>query len=88
MGVTGGRTPANRRSRPESGRWSAMLARAAALIVLVLYVAGIAANRWLDRRIGPGGGNPVEDAIVVVGFGLFALVGAVLAARRPGNLIG
>jgi len=88
VGVTGGRTPANRRSRPESGRWSAMLARAAALIVLVLYVAGIAANRWLDRRIGPGGGNPVEDAIVVVGFGLFALVGAVLAARRPGNLIG
>ena len=65
-----------------------MLARAAALIVLVLYVAGIAANRWLDRRIGPGGGNPVEDAIVVVGFGLFALVGAVLVARRPGNLIG
>ena len=57
-------------------------------MVLVLYVAGIAANRWLDRRIGPGGGNPVEDAIVVVGFGLFALVGAVLVARRPGNLIG
>ena len=57
-------------------------------MVLVLYVAGIAANRWLDRRIGPGGGNPVEDAIVVVGFGMFALVGALLVARRPGNLIG
>jgi hypothetical protein len=57
-------------------------------MVLVLYVAGIAANRWLDRRIGPGGGNPVEDAIVAVGFGMFALVGALLVARRPGNLIG
>ena len=57
-------------------------------MVLVLYVAGIAANRWLDRRIGPGGGNPVEDAIVAVGFGMFAVVGALLVARRPGNLIG
>ena len=53
-------------------------------MVLVLYVAGIAANRWLDRRIGPGGGNPVADVIVAVGFGMFAL----LVARRPGNLIG
>jgi hypothetical protein len=57
-------------------------------MVLVLYVAGIAANVWLDRRIGPGGGNPVEDVIVSVGFGMFAVVGALLVARRPGNLIG
>jgi hypothetical protein len=88
VGVTGGRTPANRRTRPESGRWSAMLARVAAAMVLVLYIAGIAANRWLDRRIGPGGGNPVEDAIVAVGFGMFAVVGALLVARRPGNPTG
>ena len=88
MGVTGGRTPANRPTRPESGRWSAMLARVAAALVLVVYVVSIAANTWLDRRIGPGGGNPVEDVIVRVGFGLFALVGALLVTRRPGNLIG
>ena len=57
-------------------------------MVFVLYVAGIAANRWLDRRIGPGGGNPVADVIVAVGFGMFALLVALLVARRPGNLIG
>jgi hypothetical protein len=82
------RTPANQRTRPPSGRWSAMLARVAATLVLIVYVAGIAANVWLDRRIGPGGGNPVEDVVVRVGFGIFALVGALLVARRPGNPIG
>jgi hypothetical protein len=65
-----------------------MLARVAALMVLVLYVAGIAANVWLDRLIAPSGDSPVEDAIVVVGFGMFAAVGALLVARRPGNPIG
>ena len=70
-----------------SGR-KALFARLAAATVLVLYVAGIATNAWLDRRIGPGGGNPLEDVIVRAGFGMFALVGALLVARRPGNLIG
>ncbi|MDQ3318286.1 MAG: hypothetical protein M3522_13280, partial [Actinomycetota bacterium] len=31
---------------------------------------------------------PVEDAIVVVGLGMFTVVGALLVARRPGNPIG
>ncbi len=74
-------------SAAPSGR-KVLFARLAALMVIVLYVAGIAANRWLDRRIGPGGGNPVEDVIVSVGFGMFALVGALLVARRPGNPTG
>jgi hypothetical protein len=65
-----------------------MLARAAALMVLIAYVAGIAANAWLDRFIGPSGEDPVEDAIVIVGFGMSAVVGALLVARRPGNPIG
>ena len=65
-----------------------VFARVVAGLVVLLYVAGIAANRWLDRRIGPGGGNPVEDAIMSVGFGMFALVGALLVARRPKNPIG
>ena len=58
------------------------------MMVLVLYVAGIAANVWLDRLIAQRGDSPVEDAIVVVGFGMFAAVGALLVARRPGNPIG
>jgi hypothetical protein len=65
-----------------------LFARLAALAVLVLYVAGIVAIVWLDRRIDQDSGNPVEDAIVTVGFGMFAVVGALLVARRPGNPIG
>ena len=86
MGVTGARTPANRRTRFESGRRYARLARMAALAVLVAYVAGTAANVWLDRLMTSSGDHPVEDAIVVVGFGMFAVVGALLVARRPGTL--
>jgi hypothetical protein len=65
-----------------------LLGRPAAAAVLVLYVASTAANVWLDRGVGPGRGNPVEDAIVSVGFGMCAAVGALLVARRPGNPIG
>jgi hypothetical protein len=65
-----------------------LLGRLAAAAVLVLYVASTAANVWLDRSVGPGRGNPVEDAVVSVGFGMFAAVGALLVARRPGNPIG
>ncbi len=65
-----------------------LFARLAASMVIVFYVVGIASNAWLDLRIGPSGGNPVEDAIVTVGFGMFAVVGALLVARRPGNPIG
>ena len=74
-------------SAAPSGR-KVLLARLAALGVLVFYVVGIAANAWLDRIIGPRGGDSVEDAIVFVGFGTFAVVGALLVARRPGNPIG
>ena len=59
-------------------RLGPLLGRLAASMVLVFYVAGIAANAWLDRIIGPRGGDPVEDAIVFVGFGTFAVVGALL----------
>jgi len=56
--------------------------------VLVLYVAGIAVKVWLDHLIEARTRNPWEDAVVSVGFGMFAAVGALLVARRPGNPIG
>jgi hypothetical protein len=65
-----------------------LFARLAASMVIVFYVAGITANTWLDRLIGPRSGNPAEDAIIVVGFGMFTVVGALLVARRPENPIG
>jgi hypothetical protein len=89
VAVTGAPAPANRRTRPPSGRRYVMLARVAAALVLVAYVAGIAANAWLDRLIRPGSGDhPAESVIIVVGFGMFTLVGALLVARRPGNPVG
>ncbi len=53
-----------------------------------VYVAGIVATAWLERRIGLGGETTVEDVMLSVGFGMFAVVGAVLVAKRPGNPIG
>ncbi len=70
-----------------SGR-KVLFARLAASMVIVIYVAGIAANAWLDRLIDPQSGDPVEDAIAVVGLGMYAVVGALLVARRPENPIG
>ncbi len=66
----------------------ALFARLAAVLVLLAYLAGIVANAWLDRSTGPRDGNSAEDAILFVGFGMFAVVGALLVALRPGNPIG
>ncbi len=69
-----------RRTRP-------FVARVAALLVLLVYVAGICANAWLERRLGLQSEDP-EDVVLFVGFGLFAAVGALLVAKRPDNPIG
>jgi hypothetical protein len=67
---------------------SAPLARLAALLVLVVYVAGLSVNAWLERRIGLRGENSLEDMVLFVGFGMFAVVGALLVAKRSDNTIG
>ena len=53
-----------------------------------VYVAGTFATAWLERRIGLEGEAPVEGVMLSVGFGMFAVVGALLVAKRPGNPIG
>jgi signal transduction histidine kinase len=65
-----------------------LLARAVAWLVVPLYVAGISALVWLERLLGVQDENPAEGMVIAVGFGAFAVVGAVLVARRPANLIG
>jgi len=60
----------------------------AALLVLVVYAAGLSVTVWLERRIGPQGENSLEDLVLFVGFGMFAVVGALLVAKRPDNRIG
>jgi hypothetical protein len=67
---------------------SASLARLAALLVLVVYAAGLSVSAWLERRIGLQGESSMEDLVLFVGFGMFAVVGALLVAKRPDNTIG
>ena len=67
---------------------SASLARLAALLVLVVYAAGLSVSAWLERRIGSQGESSMEDLVLFVGFGMFAVVGALLVAKRPDNLVG
>ena len=59
-----------------------------AWLVVPVYVAGTFATAWLERRVGRGFEGPVEDVMLSVGFGMFAVVGALLVATRPGNPIG
>jgi hypothetical protein len=65
-----------------------LVARGAALLVLLVYVVGISANGWLERRLGLQSEHPAEDVVLFVGFSLFAAVGALLMAKRPDNPIG
>ena len=67
---------------------SPLLARAVAWLVVLLYLAGMCVTIWVERRLGFQDENPVEDVLMLAGFGMFAVVGAVLVARRPGNVIG
>ena len=88
MSVRETREPGNQQTLPTSGRRSPLVARAAAGLVVAAYVVGMAAIVLLERRTGLGGENPVEDLVIFGGFGMFAVVGALLVAKRPGNPIG
>jgi hypothetical protein len=53
-----------------------------------LYVASVCAMYLLERSAGVPPAYPMEDVVIRVGFGAFAVVGAVLVAKRPTNIIG
>jgi len=68
-----------------------LVARAVAWLTVPLYVAGICASTLLTRGAGFRSENPVENlqsVAIDVGFGAFAVVGAMLVAKRPTNPIG
>ena len=88
MSVAGGGAAGGRRARTTPGGRSAPLARVVALLVLLLYGAGLCVNAWLERRLDLRGENTLEDLVLFVGFGMFAVVGALLMAKRPDNLVG
>ncbi len=57
-------------------------------LIVPFYVAGICTSFVLQHRAGLPGDDSVENALLLVGFSAFAVVGAVLVAKRPTNAIG
>ena len=68
------------------------IGRLAGWLIIPLYVAGNCAFYLLRQGAGLGNGanllDDVEGMVLNVGFGAFAVVGALLVAKRPTNLIG
>jgi hypothetical protein len=73
-------------ARPR-GRRSLFTLVVAWLVVLV-YATGILLTTWLEQRLHVRDDPLLEDALLIAGFGAFAVVGALLVAKRPTNVIG
>lgn len=73
-------------SQSRSG-WNSLI-RAIAWLMVIFYVAASAANVWLENRLHLADRHPAQDVLLLVGFGTFAVVGALLVAKRPGNPVG
>jgi hypothetical protein len=63
-------------------------ARVAGWFIVGLYAAGVCANLWLEGRLGLLDENPLQGIVLLVGFGAFAVVGALVVAKRPANPVG
>jgi hypothetical protein len=52
-----------------------------------LFIAGMGSIFWQQHRFGLAHDSSVEDILVLLGFGGFAVVGALLVAKRPNNSV-
>jgi hypothetical protein len=57
-------------------------------LIVSVYVAGVCISYVLQRRAGLLDDNSVENAVLLLGFSAFAVVGALLVTKRPTNAIG
>ena len=57
-------------------------------LIVALYVAGVCTSYLLERSAGLPFEHPVENVALIVGFGAFGVVGSLLVAKRPTNIIG
>jgi hypothetical protein len=57
-------------------------------LIVTLYAAGVCANLWFESRLGLLDKDPLEGVVLLVGFGAFAMVGAMVVAKRPANPVG
>ena len=68
------------------------LARVAGWLIVPLYVASLCTSNFLTYSVDPWSSRPlidnVQGVMLDVGFGAFAVVGALLVTRRPSNAIG
>jgi hypothetical protein len=71
----------NRRTLP-------FVARVAGWLIVPLYIAGVCTAYVLQRHAGLPTEHPVEHVVLIVGFGAFGVVGSLLVAKRPTNLVG
>jgi hypothetical protein len=73
-------------ARPRGRR--SLLALVVAWLIVLVYATGILLTIWLEHRLHVRDDPLLEDALLIAGFGAFAVVGALLVAKRPTNLIG
>jgi hypothetical protein len=73
-------------ARPRGRR--SLFARVVAWLVILAYATGILLTNWLEQRLHVRDDPLLEDALLIAGLGAFAVVGALLVAKRPTNLIG
>jgi hypothetical protein len=64
------------------------VARVAGWLIVPLYIAGVCTAYVLQRHAGLPTEHPVEHVVLIVGFGAFGVVGSLLVAKRPTNLVG
>jgi len=64
------------------------LALVVAWLIVLVYATGILLTIWLEHRLHLRDDPLLEDALLIAGFGAFAVVGALLVANRPANPVG
>ncbi len=63
-------------------------ASVAGWFIVALYAAGVCANLWFEGRLGLLDEDPLQGVVLLVGFGAFAVVGALVVPRDPSRLGG
>src|SRR5215208_2134990 len=71
-----------------SRRTLLFVARVAGWLIVPLYVAGICTSYLFRRSASLPNEHPLENVVLWIGFGAFAVVGSLLVAKRPTNASG
>ena len=69
-------------------RTLAYVGRVAGWLIVPLYVACVCASYLLEWTGGWANEHLLEDGVLWVGFGAFAVVGSLLVSKRPTNIVG